>query len=142
MHGTCPLIDLPSRLVIVTYPDPVVERYGFGLDSEYLECWLGIVGPSVAWMWKKLCRIATEHEPEAVTIDTADLLLSIGLGEGMRRNSPGARTVTRMVSFDLAKRCGREGGVLAVRRALPRLCGHQVGRLAPSARTYHDAVAS
>ena len=31
---------------------------------------------------------------------------------------------------------------LAVRRALPRLCEHQVRRLAPSARTYHDALAS
>ena len=47
-----------------------------------------------------------------------------------------------MVSFDLAKRGGREWSVLAVRRALPRLCEHQVRRLAPSARTYHDALAS
>ncbi len=143
MHAPCPLIDLPSRLVIVAYADQVVERHGFGPDSEYIEqCWLGIVGPSVTWTWKKLARIAAEHDTEAVTIDTIDLLGSIGLGHGLRRNSPGARTVTRMVSFDLAKRAGPDGGVLAVRRALPRLCEHQVRRLAPSARTYHDALAS
>ena len=142
MHGPCPLIDLPSQLVIVAYPDPVVERYGYGPDSEYLECWLQIVGPSVAWMWKKLSRLSAGDEPHPVTVETADLLMSIGLGEGMRRNSAGARTVARMVSFDLAKRAGRDGSVLAVRRALPRLCEHQVRRLAPSARTYHDALAS
>lgn len=142
MYGTCRLIDLPSRLVIVAYPDPVVERYGYGPDSEYLECWLQIVGPSVAWMWKKLSRLAAEHEPDSVTVETADLLMSIGLGEGVRRNSAGARTVARMVGFDLAKRGGRDGSVLAVRRALPRLCEHQVRHLAPSARTYHDALAS
>lgn len=142
MQRTCPLIDLPSRLVIVAFPDPVVERYGYGPDSEYLECWLQIVGPSVAWMWKKLSRFAAEHEPDSATVETSDLLMSIGLGEGLRRNSPGARTVTRMVNFDLAKQAGRDGSVLAVRRALPRLCEHQVRRLAPSARTYHDALAS
>ncbi len=113
MPRTCLPIDLPSRLVIVTYPDPAVEQHGFGPDSEYLECWLGIVGPSVAWMWKKLSRLATEHEPDAVTIETTDLLLSIGLGEGLRRNNPGARTVARMISFGLAKRGGRDGSVLA-----------------------------
>lgn len=140
MHGTCQLIDLPTQLVVIAYHDPAVERDGFGQDSEYLECWLGVVGPSVAWMWKKLSRLAIEHEAEAVMIETADLLTSIGLGRGLRRNSPGARTVARMVAFDLAKQGGRDGSVLAVRRALPRLGEHRVRRLAPSARVFHDAL--
>lgn len=140
MQATCPLIDLPTQLVVIAYDDPAVERDGFGQDSEYLECWLGIVGPSVAWMWKKLARLTVEHEPEAVTIDTADMLTSIGLGQGLRRNSLGARTVARMVAFDLAKRGGSDGSVLAVRRALPRLGEHRVRRLAPSARVFHDAL--
>lgn len=140
MHTTSPHIGLTTELTIVAYPDPVVDSYGFGPDSEYLECWLGTVGPSVAWMWKKLSRLAVEHEPDAVMVDTADLLTSIGLGQGLRRNGPGGRTVARMVAFDLAKQGGRDGSVLAVRRALPRLSERQVRRLAPSARTFHDAL--
>ncbi len=74
-------------------------------------------------------------------VDTTDLMLSVGLGESLARNGIGARTVTRLTAFDLAQRAGRDGGVLAVRRALPRLSERQAQRLPLSARLYHEQSA-
>ena len=126
---------LPAEPAVVAYEDPLIERLGHGPDSPYIEnCWLAITGPSATWMWRRLARLATEAETSPVMVDTTDLMLSVGLGESLARNSMGARTVTRMAAFDLAQRAGRDGGVLAVRRALPRLSESQAQRLPLSAR--------
>ena len=140
MHTSCPLAELPAELAVVAYEDPVIEQLGFGPDDPYIEqCWVTIVGPSTSWMWRRLARVAIQTGTVPAVVDTTDLLLSIGLGEGLRKNSPGARTVARLVAFDLAKRGGGDGGVLAVRRALPRLCERQARHLPLSVRTYHDS---
>jgi hypothetical protein len=134
---------LPAELTVVAYEDPLIERLGHGPDSPYIEqCWLAITGPSATWMWRRLARLATEAQTSPVVVDTTDLMLSVGLGESLARNSIGARTVTRMTAFDLAQRAGRDGGVLAVRRALPRLSERQAQRLPLSARLYHEHSAS
>ena len=130
---------LPAELAVVAYEDPLIERLGHGADSPYIEnCWLAITGPSATWMWRRVARLATEAATSPVMVDTTDLMLSVGLGESLARNSMGARTVTRMTAFDLAQRAGRDGGVLAVRRALPRLSERQAQRLPLSARLYHE----
>jgi hypothetical protein len=134
---------LPAELAVVAYEDALIERLGHGPDSPYIEqCWLAITGPSATWMWRRLARLATEAQTSPVVVDTTDLMLSVGLGESLARNSIGARTVTRMTAFDLAQRAGRDGGVLAVRRALPRLSERQAQRLPLSARLYHEQSAS
>jgi hypothetical protein len=139
MHIPCPPAELPAELVVVAYEDPVIERLGFGPDDPYIEqCWVAIVGPSASWMWRRLARVATKTGIVPAVVNTTDLLLSIGLGEGLRKNSLGARTVARLVAFDLAKQGGRDGSVLAVRRALPQLCERQARHLPLSVRTYHD----
>jgi len=136
-------VALPAELAVVAYDDPLIERLGHGPDSPYIEqCWLPITGPSATWMWRRLARLATEAQTSPVVVDTTDLMLSVGLGESLARNSIGARTVTRMTAFDLAQRAGRDGGVLAVRRALPRLSERQAQRLPLSARLYHEQSAS
>jgi hypothetical protein len=133
---------LPVELAVVAYEDPLIERLGHGPDSPYIEqCWLAITGPSATWMWRRLARLATEAQTSPVMVDTTDLMLSVGLGESLARNSMGARTVTRLTAFDLAQRAGRDGGVLAVRRALPRLSERQAERLPLSARLYHEETA-
>lgn len=133
---------LPDELAVVAYEDPLIERLGHGPDSPYIEnCWLPITGPSATWMWKRLARLATDAPTSPVMVDTTDLILSVGLGESLARNSIGARTVTRMTAFGLAERAGRDGGVLAVRRALPRLTERQAQRLPLSARLYHEQSA-
>lgn len=134
---------LPVELAVIAYEDPLIERLGHGPDSPYVEnCWLPITGPSATWMWRRLARLATEAQGSSVMVDTTDLMLSVGLGESLARNSMGARTVTRLTAFGLAERAGRDGGVLAVRRALPRLSERQAQRLPLSARLYHEQSAS
>lgn len=58
---------------------------------------------------------------DPVVVDTTELIVSVGLGESLARSGIGARTVARLTAFDLAQRGGCDGGVLAVRSALPRL---------------------
>lgn len=133
---------LPVELAVVAYEDPLIERLGHGPDSPYIEnCWLPITGPSATWMWRRLARVAIEAQGSPVMVDTTDLILSVGLGESLARNSMGARTVTRLTAFDLAQRAGVDGSVLAVRRALPCLSERQAQRLPLSARLYHEQSA-
>jgi hypothetical protein len=71
-------------------------------------------------------------------IDTTDLLRSVGLGDNLGHSGLGARAMARVIQFDLARQTGRDGGVLAVRTALPSLCDRQACRLPLSARLYHE----
>ncbi len=73
-------------------------------------------------------------------MDTIDLLACVGLGQGLAKNSIGARTVARMTAFDMARRAGRDGDLLAVRTALAPLNAARASRLPVSARRYHDHI--
>jgi hypothetical protein len=78
--------------------------------------WLSVLGPSATWTWQRLARHAT-HIP-GTAIDTTDLAVSIGLGEGLGRTSPLSRTLNRLVVHHAAYCAGH---TLAVRVALPDL---------------------
>lgn len=95
--------------------------------------WLGALGPSTTLCWERLARIASVRDD--VTIDTADLAASLGLGGGMGRNAPISRTLGRMVAFGTAV---RSGDTLAVRRALPDVPARMTGRLSHTARMAHE----
>jgi hypothetical protein len=141
VHNVHRPLALAPELEIVSFPDPVIERLGHGPDSPYIEeCWLGITGPSATLMWRRIARVALEAGPTPLIIDTADLLRSVGLGDNLGHSGLGARAVARVIQFDLARQAGRDGGVLAVRTALPSLCDRQLHRLPLSARLYHEAV--
>jgi hypothetical protein len=60
--------------------------------------------------------------------------------QGLAKNSMGARTVARMAAFDMVRRAGRDGDLLAVRAALAPLNAARAGRLPTSARRYHDRI--
>ena len=95
--------------------------------------WLGALGPSTTLCWERLARIATVQD--ATTVDSADLAVSLGLGDGLGRNAPISRTLGRMVSFGAAD---RSGDTLAVRRALPDVPARMTGRLSHTARMAHE----
>jgi hypothetical protein len=134
-------VQLPAELTVVAYPDAVVEAHGFGPDHPYIEAAVvPVVGPSATLMWKRLGRLVIESAPRPVTLDTADLLACLGLSTGLARNGTGARTVARMVCFDLARRAGRDGTILAVRQALAAHNEIRARRLPGTARRYHDQI--
>ena len=98
------------------------------------------MGPSATLLWKRLARQVVDAAGVPITVDTIDLLACVGLGSGLAKNSVGARTVARMAAFDMARRPGRDGNLLAVRTALAPLNAARASRLPASARRYHDHI--
>ncbi len=130
-----PALDTPSTLTVVPWPDPIVEAHGHRPGSPYVEaCWLeGVLGPSTTLCWQRLSRLANSRP--ATAIDSTDLAVSLGLGEGLGRNAPISRTLNRMAAFGAAV---RSGDTLAVRRALPDIPQRMLGRLSYTARLAHQ----
>lgn len=126
----------PPQLTVVSWPDTVVEACGHRPGSPYIEAvWLGVLGPSATWAWQRLARIAAGRP--GVTIDSADLAISVGLGENLGPNAAISRTLGRLVVFGAAQR-GAE--VIAVRLALPDLTPRCAARLSASARLAHEQL--
>jgi hypothetical protein len=124
----------PPKITVRALADPVVDELGFAPTSRYVEvCWLGILGPTATWAYRRLGSLAEVH-PEGTSIDLADLALSLGLGQGTGKNSMVARALGRLVSFNVAR---WEGEVLAVRRRLAPLPERRVARLSASAARAH-----
>jgi hypothetical protein len=112
------LSELPDHLTVVAYDDPVIEAHGYRHDHPViLWGYAPLIGPSALTLYLHLGAIVAAATGP-VTIDTADLLAGIGVGRGLARNSPGARTVARLRAFDIIR---RNRNIVAVRRALPRL---------------------
>lgn len=134
--------EVPTDLTVVAYPDATVEAHGFGPEHPYIEQGgiLPLVGPSATLMWKRLARQILDAGGNPVTVDTADLMACLGLGASRAKNSPAARTVARIVAFDLARRAGRDGDILAVRTALAPVTESRLHRLPLSARRDHDHI--
>jgi hypothetical protein len=129
-----PHLDTPSTLTVVPWPDPIVEAHGHRPGSPYVEaCWLGVLGPSTTFCWQRLSRLASARP--ATAIDSTDLAVSLGLGEGLGRNAPISRTLNRTVAFGAAV---RSGDTLALRRALPDVPQRMLGRLSYTARLAHQ----
>ena len=72
-----------------------------------------ILGPTSTWLYRRLAMgLLVEEEFE---VDLVDLAVSLGLGEGMGKQSPMARAIQRLIRFGAAEaHCQR----LLVRRAL------------------------
>ena len=125
---------LHPTLVVRALVDPVVEAHGFAPTSPYVEhCARGIWGPTATWTYRLLGRLAEVH-PEGARVDLVDLARSLGLGEGLGKNSLMMRALDRLVAFGVAR---WEGDVLAVRRRVAPLPERQVARLSASAARAH-----
>lgn len=127
----------PPWLIITPWADQVVEAGGHRPASPYIEAvWLGTLGPSTIRAWQRLARIATTKP--GLSIDTADLAVSLGLGDSLSRNAKISRTLSRLMAFDAAHLTAES---LAVRVALPDITERQAARLSPSARFAHNHLA-
>ena len=113
-------------LHVVPLADPVVEALGHDPRSTYPELfWLPILGPSTLWTLRRIAA-GFDARPEGFDLPLARLGGEIGLTGGVTRNGPTARTISRLVDFDMA-RIGADS--LEVRRKLPPLARRHVLRL-------------
>lgn len=123
-------------VTVVAWVDPVVEAFGHHPRSEYVErYWLGVLGPSAVWALRRLVGWL-EDAPDGYPLALAPMARELGLGEGTGRNSPLVRTLTRLVSYDMAV---IRGDALGVRRAMGPLTRRQVMRLPGHLGERHQA---
>ena len=127
--------ELKPELLVVPWEDPIVESQGFGPRSMYVEmCWLPVLGPSATWLYRRLGSWA-EYNPDGVQVDLIDISVSLGLGEGLGRNSMIARTLSRLARYGAIRWAGRDE--IQVRRALAPLPEKLASRLSYSANRLH-----
>lgn len=129
-----PEVTVPD-LHIVPWPDPVIDALGFDPRSPYVETfWLGILGPSTTLLLRRLAN-GLDHSPEGFVLPLAETATALGLGTRGGRNAPLFRSLARCCQFGTAMFSGTDS--LAVRRRLPPLTQHQLGRLTPELRDSH-----
>ncbi|HYH51829.1 MAG TPA: hypothetical protein VEG38_19975 [Acidimicrobiia bacterium] len=122
---------------ILPWSDPVVDTLGHDPRSPYPErFWLPTLGPTSLLLLRHIAH-RFDRSPGGFTLDVAETSRCLGLGERQGRNSPLARSLGRIVQFDLAAH--GQDGTLAVRRLVPPINHRHVRRLPPSVQAEHDA---
>jgi hypothetical protein len=127
---------LPDPILrIEPWDDPVVDRIGYPLRSDYVEqFWLGVLGPTSTWLLRRFDTVLGRH-PAGFDLDLATLAGSLGLHFDPGQAGPFGRSIHRCVIFGLAQPIGSR---LAVRRNAPPLSVRQVARLPQALRASHD----
>jgi hypothetical protein len=122
---------------ILPWSDPVVDTLGHDPRAPYPErFWLPTLGPTALLLMRHIAH-RFDRLPGGFSLDLAETSRCLGLGERQGRNSPMARSLGRIVQFDLATEQG--DGVLAVRRFVPPINRRHIRRLPPSMQDEHDA---
>jgi len=125
-----------DHLTVVAWFDPFLAQRGYDPRSAYVErFWLGVLGPSVTWLLRRLNRGLDEH-PDGFRINLADTAKALGLGEGTGRNSMVVRTVERMCQFGAAQLHAHDR--LAVRQHVAPLNARQLQRLPVAVQHAHE----
>jgi len=125
-----------TTLIILPWPDPVVDPVGYDPRSPYVEqFWLGVLGPTTVWLLRRLAS-GFDAYPDGFEIDVIETAAALGLAATASRNGPFARTVSRCVQFGMAH---ESGWGLAVRRRLPPLSHRQCMKLPTVVQEAHRA---
>ena len=128
---------MSETIRIVPWSDPVVDTLGHDPRSPYPErFWLPTLGPTALLLLRHIAH-RFDRSPGGFTLDVAETSRCLGLGERQGRNSPMARSLGRIVQFDLA--ASDEDGTLAVRRFVPPINRRHIRRLPPSVQAEHEA---
>jgi hypothetical protein len=126
-----------ETIQIRPWPDPVIDTLGHDPRAPYPETyWLPTLGPT-ALALLRLIAYRFDRRPDGFVLDLAETSRCLGLGERDGRNSPIARSLARLVQFDLAS--GEAEAALAVRRHVPPINRRHVRRLPVSLQSEHDA---
>jgi hypothetical protein len=122
---------------ILPWSDPVIDTLGHDPRSPYPErFWLPTLGPTALLLLRHLAY-RFDRSPAGFSLDLAETSRCLGLGERCGRSSPLARSLSRIVQFDLAAQ--EDESTLAVRRHIPPVNLRHVRRLPPSAQAEHEA---
>jgi hypothetical protein len=77
----------PAELTVVAWTDTAAHTQGFPTHHPYFEVvWLPIVGPSAAWILRRLVAQAL-HAPDGAIVHLGDLARAVGLGPAIATNS-------------------------------------------------------
>lgn len=128
---------MSETIRILPWSDPLIDTIGHDPRAPYPErFWLPTLGPTALLMLRHIAH-RFDRAPAGFTLELAETSRCLGLGERHGRSSPLARSLGRIVQFDLAAHDG--DGTLAVRRHVPPINRRHVRRLPPSAQEEHDA---
>lgn len=121
-------------LTIRPWPDDVIDALGHDPRSSYVErFWLGVLGPSTIWLLRRLAA-GLESSPTGFDLPLGETARALGIG-GQGQSSSFARTIGRVVQFDLARI--ELPSAIAVRRKLPPLARRHLARLPESLQEEH-----
>ncbi len=125
-----------QRLVVRSWPDPVLDNLGHDPRSPYVEqFWLAVVGPSCLFLVRRLAA-GLERSPDGFELDPRQWARELGLGMKGGKHGPFWRALDRACRFRIAQ---RNNELLVVRRRMAPLTSRQVRRLPPELRTAHEA---
>lgn len=123
---------------ILPWPDPLIDTLGHDPRAPYPEqFWLPTLGPTALLLLRHIAYRFDRAEA-GFDLELIEASRCLGLGERDGRNSPIARSLSRLVQFDLAA-CPDSGATLAVRRHVPPVNRRHIRRLPPSLQHEHDA---
>lgn len=135
--SAAPTIPATGILQVLPWPDPVIDGLGLDPRSLYVETyWLGQLGPSTTWLLRRLAA-GLEEYPGGFLLDLPACARELGLGDKGGRHSPFARSLARLVQFDLARWQPADGSI-ELRRRVPPLNRRQIVRLPATLRGRHD----
>jgi hypothetical protein len=104
------------------------------VHSFYVEeMWLPVIGPTCTAMLRQLSLVVEARGSSFLSLE--ELAHSIGLANGHGRSSAFARSIARLVGFELAEVLGPTR--LAVKTTVPWLTPSQIARLQPGLQMRH-----
>jgi hypothetical protein len=126
-----------ETIQIIPWSDPLIDTIGHDPRAPYPEkFWLPTLGPTALLMLRHIAH-RFDRAPDGFSLELSETSRCLGLGERHGRSSPLARSLGRIVQFDLAVHDG--DATLAVRRHVPPINRRHVRRLPQSAQEEHDA---
>jgi len=126
-----------GRLQVTAWPDAVIDDLGHDPRSSYVELfWLSTLGPSAVWLLRHFVRHLDAADRADVGFDADETAHAIGLAAGGKRHSSFARTIERLVRFNVARTV--DDHTLGVRRHLPPLNRRQIERLPGALQREHQ----
>ena len=115
----------------------MIDTLGHDPRAPYPErFWLPTLGPTALLLLRHIAH-RFDRAPDGFTLRLAETSRCLGLGERDGRSSPLARSLGRLVQFDLAA-FDDQGTTLAVRRNVPPINRRHVRRLPPALQEEYD----
>ena len=124
----------PPTLMVVPWDDPVVDRVGHDVRSNYVEVfWLNVLGPTATWTLRRLVA-GLDRYPLGYELDLDETASALGLSYSSSTTNSFGRALHRCVMFGVAQPVP-DG--LAVRRRLPTVSLRQLERMPERLRLLH-----